>query len=172
MPVVYLKKVQLEQLDQVIEIIEEAKTVLKQRDINLWQDGYPDRDVLVSDIKRGIAYFLIKDDDIAGVAAIEDQGEKFYEELIEGDWSSKSQPHYAIIHRVAISQRHQGEGLASVFIQHLLSIAASKGLTDIRIDTHVDNVPMQHVILKNGFIQCGKLFNASHTPCVAFQRFI
>ena len=52
MPVVYLKKVQLEQLDQVIEIIEEAKTVLKQRDINLWQDGYPDRDVLVSDIKR------------------------------------------------------------------------------------------------------------------------
>ncbi|AXX65496.1 MAG: GNAT family N-acetyltransferase [Lactobacillus sp.] len=172
MPVTYLRKVQADELDQVVEIIEEAKQVLKGRGVDLWQDGYPDQKILRSDIQRGIAYFLIKDDKIAGVAALEDQGESSYDQIEDGSWSPKSQERYAIFHRVAIAQGHQGEGLASVFIQHLLSITASLNIHDVRIDTHFDNLAMQHVIEKNGFQKCGTIRDAQQRPLVAYQRFI
>lgn len=172
MPVTYLRKVKANELDRVIEIIEEAKTVLRGRGVNLWQNSYPDQQTLKSDIKRGIAYFLIKDNQIAGVAALETQGEASYDKLENGQWSPQSQKHYAIFHRVAIAKGHQGEGLASIFIQHLLSVAAALDIQDIRIDTHADNLAMRHVIEKNGFTYCGNINNAQQLPLVAYQRFI
>ncbi|MBA1392624.1 GNAT family N-acetyltransferase [Bombilactobacillus bombi] len=172
MAVTYLRKVQINELAQVIEIIEEAKQVLKGRGVDLWQDGYPDENILRSDIERGIAYFLIKDAKIVGVAALEDQGEASYEHIEDGQWSKQSQAHYAIIHRVAIAQGHQGEGLSSIFIQHLLTVSASLSIHDIRIDTHFDNLAMQHVIEKNGFNHCGTIRDDQGRPLVAYQRFI
>ncbi|NVY96413.1 GNAT family N-acetyltransferase [Lactobacillus sp. DCY120] len=172
MAITYVRKVRAAELKTVVRIINEAKQVLQSRNVDLWQKGYPDQTVLKDDIARQIAYFLICDEQIVGVAALEDQGEAHYEQLIEGSWSKDSKEQYAVIHRVAICQGHQGEGLASTFIQHLLSVAAVADFKDIRIDTHVDNVPMQHVILKNGFQQCGRLEDSLHTPCFAYQKFI
>lgn len=172
MPVTYLRKVHADEIELVVEIIEEAKGVLRGRGVDLWQDGYPDQAILQDDIDRGIAYFLIKDDQIAGVAALEDQGESNYDQIYDGQWSPDSHKNYAIIHRVAICQGHQGEGLSSIFIQHLLTIAASQNFSDVRIDTHFDNLAMRHVIEKNGFTQCGTIDNVMRKPCVAYQRFI
>ncbi|UQS82009.1 GNAT family N-acetyltransferase [Bombilactobacillus folatiphilus] len=172
MPITYLRKVHADEIELVVEIIEEAKSVLRGRGVDLWQDGYPDQATLQDDIQRQIAYFLIKDEEIVGVAALEDQGESSYDQIYDGQWSPKSKDRYAIIHRVAVCQGHQGEGLASIFIQHLMTIAASLNFKDIRIDTHFDNLAMRHIIEKNGFQQCGTIDNAVHKPCVAFQRFL
>ena len=59
MPVTYLRKVKANELDRVIEIIEEAKTVLRGRGVNLWQNGYPDQQTLKMIFSRGMPYFSL-----------------------------------------------------------------------------------------------------------------
>ncbi|UQS83085.1 GNAT family N-acetyltransferase [Bombilactobacillus thymidiniphilus] len=172
MPITHLRKVQSNELATVTAIIEEAKTVLKGRGVDLWQEGYPDQAILQDDIDRGIAYFLVKDGKVVGVAALETQGEASYDQIHEGQWRPDSKERYAILHRVAIAKGHQGEGLASIFIQHLISAAVALDFSDIRIDTHLDNLAMQHVITKNGFQECGVIYNNDQKPCVAYQCFV
>ena len=41
---------------------------------------------------------------------------------------------------------------------------------NIRIDTHDDNLPMQHVLEKNGFIRCGRIWNEDGSPRIAYQK--
>ena len=41
---------------------------------------------------------------------------------------------------------------------------------NIRIDTHRDNLIMQHNLLKHGFTYCGIIYLASGSPRLAYQR--
>ena len=41
---------------------------------------------------------------------------------------------------------------------------------NLKIDTHEDNVVMQHVLEKNGFERCGKIYTHDGTPRIAYQK--
>ena len=40
---------------------------------------------------------------------------------------------------------------------------------NLRIDTHADNAPMQHVLEKAGFARCGTIYCQDGSPRVAFH---
>ena len=42
-------------------------------------------------------------------------------------------------------------------------------VTDIRIDTHADNVIMRHLLCKNGFSEVGTILLSNGSPRVAYQ---
>jgi RimJ/RimL family protein N-acetyltransferase len=44
-----------------------------------------------------------------------------------------------------------------------------KQIAHIRIDTHHDNVVMQHVVQKAGFQRCGIIYIADGTPRIAYE---
>ena len=60
-------------------------------------------------------------------------------------------------------------------IHHLLTLSRELGYTDVRIDTHFENMAMQHVIEKNGFIHRGTitmLEDENSVPRTAYQMII
>lgn len=65
-----------------------------------------------------------------------------------------------MIHRVAIHSAHAGKGYASGLFNNVIDYIKQNrpDILSLRIDTHEDNVPMQHLIEKNGFTRVGTLF--------------
>lgn len=52
------------------------------------------------------------------------------------------------------------------------SFFQKKKIGHLRIDTHADNHIMQHLILKNGFEQCGIIHIADGSERIAYEKVV
>lgn len=157
MSAIYIKKAEKQHLPQMMEIIEDAKTLLKKDGSSQWQDGYPDQTALQMDIDKGDCYLLMVDDEIAGTATLVAGEDPNYAVIYEGEWQEASLP-YAAIHRIAISGKFRGLQLGKLFFSNLISLAYAKGIEHIRIDTHEINQRMQKLVLSFGFTYRGIIY--------------
>ncbi|PMD67898.1 GNAT family N-acetyltransferase [Companilactobacillus nuruki] len=167
---IYLRQTTLDDLPRIIEIIDGAKKALRDRGVNQWQDGYPSEEVLKRDIQEDINYVLILDGEIVGVATLQQGYDKNYQDMDSGAWDDDSDVTYSIIHRIAVDSAHQGEHLGSYLIQHLLTMSHYLGYSDVRTDTHPDNLIMQHIITNGGFEEKGTVtMDEDHGVRKAYQ---
>ncbi|GKQ43236.1 N-acetyltransferase [Companilactobacillus sp. RD055328] len=175
MATIYMKKATEQDLPRVLDIIDLAKKTLKKRGVDQWQNGYPDPVILEQDIKDGINYIMVLDGEIVGTAALQQGIEENYETINEGKWDENSKPGYTVIHRIAVDPNYSGHNLSDTMIHHLLTLSRELGYTDVRIDTHFENMAMQHVIEKNGFIHRGTITmmeDENSVPRIAYQMLI
>lgn len=175
MATIYMKKATDKDLTRVLEIIDLAKKTLKKRGVNQWQNGYPDKEILKQDIIDGINYIMVLDGEIVGTAALQQGIDENYETINEGKWDDESMPEYTVVHRIAVDPNYAGHNLSDTMIHHLLTLSRELGFTDVRIDTHFENMAMQHVIEKNGFIHRGTitmLEDENSVPRTAYQMII
>lgn len=147
----YLKKATQADLPDILEIINEAKSYLKEQGINQWQSGYPTDDDIKNDIDRNISYVLMVDGKIAGTAALWPGQDVNYKNMIEGTWHGAPEDQYTSIHRIAMSSKFRGQHLSEKMISGLLTLSLENGFSEVRVDTHPKNVGMQKVITNNGF---------------------
>ncbi|CAM2847691.1 putative N-acetyltransferase, GNAT family [Latilactobacillus sakei] len=157
----YLRKAVFSDLPRISAIIDGAKAALKERGVNQWQAGDPSESQFENDIRQEYCYILIKDDTIVGVASIVDTVDDGYSAITNGDWQSVASSHpYYSIHRMALDGSVRGQHLAHQLMTLLITAASIDGAHDVRIDTHPDNLAMQHVIQKAGFTYCGDILIA------------
>ena len=143
-------KATYDDLDQIMSIVEEAKSFLKDHNINQWQNGYPNVDTFKNDIDNNRLYVVKDMDEILAVFAIVTY-ESNYDHIYDGCW--KSDTPYIAIHRIAVSNKHKGKGVAKYIFDEL-----KKNFKHIRVDTHRLNINMQHCLLKNGFEYRGIIY--------------
>ena len=135
------------------QITQQAKEQLKRLGVSQWQKGeYPSREVWEQDIKNGMAWLAVEEGQVLGVFAFQTTPDVSYGE-IEGAWLTETP--YASMHRVCVSDRSKGKGVAGQMFQHGFSMAKEQGFASLRIDTHPDNQPMQRALGKAGFVRCG-----------------
>ena len=79
-----------------------------------------------------------------------------------GQWVDDTLP-YHVVHRIG-SYPHI-HGIFSAIIDWCFTHDRN-----IRIDTHRDNLIMQHNLLKHGFTYCGIIYLLSGSPRLAYQR--
>lgn len=152
---IYLRQAHPDDFGRVVDIIKDAKKTLFDRGVNQWQKGYPDEDILKRDIEEGINYVLILDGKIVGTAALQQGYDRDYQDISDGRWSEDSEVTYSIIHRIAVETGHKSKELYTALLQQLLTMSYHLGYHDVRIDTHPDNLVMQHVITDSGFVERG-----------------
>ena len=156
----YLRKAHFNDLPAILAIIEEARATLKQHDINQWQAEEPSQSQFENEIRQELCIVLIIEGQIVGVASIVETEDAGYEAITNGQWQTVDSLYYSI-HRVALTSRLHGQHLASQFMTLLVTAASLRGAKDLRIDTHPDNLTMQHVIQKAGFTYCGDILIAN-----------
>lgn len=61
-------------VDYIMKIIVQAQDYLKEQGVDQWQDGYPNEEVINSDIDHGYGYVFLKEDDIVATAAVSFDG--------------------------------------------------------------------------------------------------
>jgi RimJ/RimL family protein N-acetyltransferase len=129
--------------------------------LDQWTNGYPGEAVILDDIQKGNSYICMNEDQIAGVFSLIMGEDPTYIKIYEGKWLNDKP--YGTVHRMAV-QVH-GKGIASFCLEWCCSKCGN-----VKADTHRDNVPMQKLLLKNGFTHCGIIYLADDSERLAYQK--
>lgn len=154
-----IRRAEASDVDALVRVYGDGRASIAELGIDQWQDGYPSREVTVSDIEHGAAYVAERDGNIAAVAVILPQPETDYA-VIDGEWLTEGE-NYAVIHRVASGAEYRGRGASSALLEALIHDAESECRNSVRMDTHRGNTVMQSFLERHGFVRCG-LITLSH----------
>ena len=147
-------------LNELVILYEEARNFMHTHgNPNQWNDGHPAADDLLKDIEQGILYVLKSDGKIDGAFVYYEGIDPTYLK-IDGAWLN-NRP-YGVGHKVVSSIKRKGTG--SLIIDYL-----KKHSHYVRMDTHEDNLPMQNLLKKEGFVYCGTIYLANGDPRMAFM---
>ncbi len=141
-----------EEAKSCLEILKMGKAFQNAQGFEQWTNCYPNLQTIEQDIQDQTGYVLKVDKQIAGYMSISFQEEPAYA-IIQGKWNTSSP--YAVIHRLGLSDAFRGLGLGSYIFSLIEDLCLKNGIYTIRIDTHQANLPMQHVLAKQGFSKCG-----------------
>lgn len=155
-----------EDIDKAFGLIEQGRAFLKQKGIDQWQDGYPDRGSIATDIENGEGYVLDDNGTVAGYVCISFAGEEAYDK-IDGKWLTDKP--YAVIHRMAVDNAYKGKGLAQKFFLFTEDLCAQKGVHSIKVDTDSGNKIMQKILNGLGYVYCG-VVNFQNSDKIAFEK--
>lgn len=127
-----------------------------------WGDGYPSREQLMSDIQRGVSYVVEHNGHPCATFVFIIGDDPTYHYIEDGEWLDDTLP-YGTIHRIASNGQQPG------IFPFLLNWCSAQ-CSNIRIDTHQDNIRMTHLINKANFTHCGIIYTRDNSPRIAYQR--
>lgn len=154
-PFLTFQKASEEDFNEIWKIIDDARNRMLREGKKQWDNKYPSPSDIHNDIIKETAYVL---KDVSG--QIECFGAVIFEpepayKTIEGEWLTEKK--YVVVHRLAVSQKAQGQGIASYFMQQVETLALEKGIESFKVDTNFDNFAMMAVLNKLGFTYCGEI---------------
>lgn len=123
-----------------------------------WGQHHPAQDILEEDIRQNRLYVVEDAERLRGVFMFAVGDDPTYTH-IEGSWRSSAP--YGVIHRIA----GVGGGIFAAALEYCSGI-----IGHLRIDTHADNKPMQHVVEKAGFSKRGIIYVQDGTPRIAYDK--
>ncbi len=173
-----IRKTTLNDLDAVMKIYARARGFMAETgNPTQWKDSYPSEELIRRDIADGASYVCVEKR--SGDTGADENGSSEDSEVIEAVfmYDMREDPTYAVIedgawpndrpygvlHRIAGSGRRKG--VASFCMQWCFAQCGN-----LRCDTHDNNKIMQHVLKKNGFEYCGRIYVEDGSPRVAFQK--
>ena len=152
-----------EDLENILNIYNRARIFMRENgNPDQWGDCYPQKELIIADLKEGRLRLLVDDEStIAGVFSLFADGDPDYDE-INGAWLNEDP--YVAVHRVASAGTHKG--VFTHIFNYCLSLFPN--INNIKIDTHPDNLIMQSILSKHGFIPCGTI-NIENMDFIVFQ---
>ena len=122
--------------------------------------AWPPESVLIEDIRVGRSYVCLAGDHVVATFCYLAGPDPTYAR-IDGAWLSDTP--YPVVHRIASDGSRPGIGTFCL-------TWACRNAGHLRIDTHRDNRPMQHLLQKCGFRYCGIIFvEEDDDPRLAFE---
>ena len=82
-------KIRLSKIDDVPEIkmiIDDAKTFLASKNIDQWQNGYPNAEQVINDIKKAESYVVINNDNVIMATSMFTLKKEPTYKIIDGNW--------------------------------------------------------------------------------------
>ncbi len=150
----HLRKADAKDAAAIWELLQAAILRRKNDGSSQWQDGYPNPDTVAQDIEKEIGYVLVEDEEVLGYAAVLKNDEPAYE-AIEGTWLTHGD--FLVVHRVAISEKAVGKGLAQKLFLKIEDLAKTLNVPSIKVDTNFDNLAMLHILKKLNYTYCGEV---------------
>ena len=158
-----IRKTNHEDLEDLKRVFDHARKYMKDTgNPTQWSDNRPDMSLIMTDIENGESYVVENDGNVVATFACISGIEPTYID-IDGKWLNDDE--YVTIHRIA------SDGSCKGIFDHVIDYVKRFG-KDIRIDTHIDNETMLHLIEKNGFVRCGIIIVDDGTERIAFQKIV
>lgn len=157
-----IRNARMEDLPEILKLYEEARVFMQETGNGTqWGTSYPPVEQVKADIRDEKSYVCEADGILAGVFYFSEGPDPDYAKIYEGSWIGTGD--YHVMHRVAAPGRVKGAGAFCIrwCVEH--------SQDSLRIDTHRNNLPMQHVLEKLGFKKCGIIHLANGDERVAFE---
>lgn len=157
-------------LPAIMDIIHYAQRYLANLKIDQWQDGYPNEAQFLNDIYNKESFVLLDEaNQIIATFMFTTSKEPTYD-TIDGEWLTDNQTKYGVIHRIAVAENCTNKGVAKFIITHCEQELKKQNISSMRIDTHQDNLGMQHILKSLDYIYCGIITLTSGALRLAFEK--
>lgn len=158
-----IRPTELKDLPLVMGIYEYARHFMRANgNATQWVNGYPSEELIRQEIKDNHSFVCIGEQgEILGTFCFILGDDPTYRQIYDGSWLN-DEP-YGVIHRMATSG--QQKGVADACLAWCMEQS-----DNIRVDTHKDNLVMQHILEKHGFRRCGIIYVRDGTERIAYQR--
>ncbi len=134
MPRIEINQLHARGLASVMEIIRDAVQDMEARGIHQWDEIYPGREIISTDIAAGSLYGLWLEDILAGIIVLNKDQSSEYQTV---DWQDRVRP--LVMHRLCIKPAFQGQGLARMLVLFAEEFARRHQYTSIRLDAFEHN---------------------------------
>lgn len=160
-----IRQTELRDLPVVMSIYDIARKFMQEHgNPNQWINGYPSEEYILEEINDKHSFVCENEEGmIIGTFCFIMGEDPTYARIDNGQWLNDAP--YGVIHRMAANGKEKGiadQCIEWCFRRH----------HNIRVDTHHDNVVMQNILKKNGFIECGIIYTHNGTPRIAYQKSI
>ncbi|GGH03516.1 GNAT family N-acetyltransferase [Mucilaginibacter phyllosphaerae] len=142
----------LSDIPAIMQIITDVVPIMRAAGNLQWDDTYPNPQVFEEDIIAGQLWVAEVDGQIAGVTAITTEQYPEYAQ-VGLDISEEA----IVTHRLAVSPRFRGRGLAADLLQQAEVVALQRGIHTLRIDTNSHNHATQQLFPKLGYSLKGEI---------------
>lgn len=154
-----------EDIPLMLRMFEHSREIMRSQGNTVqWTDGYPGVEAINYDLARNVSHIILEDGKPIGTFAFIIGDEPTYHVIEHGAWIDDKST-YGTIHRLACLPNVHGVA------QSCFEWCASQ-FHNLRVDTHVKNQSMIHVVEKFGFQYCGVITIANGTPRNAYQKII
>lgn len=146
------RKAELSEWEEIIALFGRAAADLKSRDIDQWDEHYPNWEILQGDIHKGEMFVGV---DTAGqvVSAfvLNQEADEAYQ---NGSWQYPEAV-YRVAHRLCVDPRCQGSGIGRETMLQMEKLAAEYGAQTVRLDVFSQNLRAFHLYEKLGYQTVG-----------------
>lgn len=145
-----------------MKIYEHARKFMKANgNPDQWGEEYPDISLIQTDIENGNSFVATEGDEVVGTFYFVVGEDPTYVEIFNGKWLD-NEP-YGVVHRIASAEGCRG------FATFCLNWCFEQ-YKNVRIDTHRNNIPMQNLLKKIDFVQCGIIYLENGDERIAYQK--
>lgn len=152
--IIAFRKAEISDKNMIWEIIQQSIERRRIDGSTQWQNGYPNEQTVESDIAKNFGFVLTVNDEIAVYVALIFNDEPAYSS-IEGAWLTNGE--FVVIHRVAVSEKFAGQGLAKKLFDVIEDYVKSQNVHSIKVDTNYDNAAMLKILESKGYTYCGEV---------------
>lgn len=142
----------LNDIPAIMQVIAEVVPQMRAVGNLQWDNTYPNPAVFEQDINVNQLWLADVAGEIAGVAAITTEQYPEYAQ-VGLDISETA----IVVHRLAVSPRYKGQGIAVALMQQAEKEAIRRGIKFLRIDTNSQNTIAQNLFIKTGYVFAGEI---------------
>ena len=147
-------------------LMRRARQSLQAQGIHQWDDAYPTRETVATDVARGTLFVLEEEDGtcIASVALDRLQSPE-YASL---DWTTAEPA--LVVHRLCVEPTAQGRGHARQLMDFAESYASEQGCVSVRLDAYTGNSRSVELYRRRGYRAVGQVhFPRRELPFWCFE---
>jgi ribosomal protein S18 acetylase RimI-like enzyme len=147
-----IRQATLNDISGIMQLIAQVVPAMNAAGNFQWDSSYPNAAVFEKDIKLGQLWVADINGDIAGVSAITTDQEPEYAQV---GWNLNETA--IVIHRLAVSTRYRGQGVAAKLMQQAEHEAIRRDIKTLRVDTNAHNQATQQLFPKLGYKFAGEI---------------
>ena len=156
-------------VDPVWHLMHRCRAALAAQAIFQWDDVYPTRDVVETDVRHG-ALHVLEDDDGRCVASVT-LDERQSAEYASLAWTGTEPA--LVVHRLCVDPEAQGRGHAHRLMEFAESLAARRGYASIRLDAYTGNPRSVQLYRRRGYREVGQIhFPRRELPFWCFELIV
>ena len=156
-------------LEQVIGNLRSANQKLLGEGIYQWDDTYPTRELLESDIHNKTMFVAFEHDRVIASVSVDTKEPAVYSSI---SWNPEtSNP--LMIHRLCVTPEKQGQGVGRKMLDFTEIYGAEQGHDCARVDVHTANVVALATYEHRGFKRLGEVFFPRRTmPFICMEKLL
>lgn len=147
----------MKDLEHVMKLIDVAKEWMKAKQLQQWDEDYPNIKVIEEDIKNKNSFVLEADGKIVASLAVVPSTDSTFYQFLKGECLTREE-NFGFATRAAMDASSKGKGIGELLVESFEEISKRRKYDRIKTITHESNKRMQKVLLKHGYNYCCETF--------------